>query len=285
MSDTRPVTVVVPTVGRAGLVESCLASLAACEPRAAEVIVADQSGRDDVREVAKRFESLGVRVLPLDVPSKPLALNRALAEAGHEIVLVTDDDCTVDPAWVGAGWAAMSVDADAIVTGRVLPAGEVAAVPSTIEAAAPRDYTGTLQYGALYGGNMACNRTLVLAFGGFDARFEAAEDNDFCYRWLRAGRSLRYEPELVVWHHAWRTPEELVLNYRAYGRGQGIFYGKHLRRGDLRVAPFLFRDIYRGARGVAARLVRGRSEWPDPRTGLLRGVVVGLVRGLRSPPR
>jgi GT2 family glycosyltransferase len=285
VNGTRPVTVVVPTIGRADLVESCLVSLAACEPRAAEVIVADQSGRDEVRQVAKRFEWLGVRLLSLDVRSKPLALNLALEEAANEVVLVTDDDCTVDPAWVGAGWAAMSVDPEAVVTGRVLPAGEPSAVPSTIDEAAPRDYTGTLHYGALYGGNMACNRTLVLAFGGFDPRFEAAEDNDFCYRWLRAGRSLRYEPDLVVWHHAWRSPEELVLNYRAYGHGQGVFYAKHLRRGDLRVAPFLLRDLYRGARGVAAQLVRGRSAWPDPRTGLLRGVVVGLVRGLRSRPR
>jgi GT2 family glycosyltransferase len=37
----------------------------------------------------------------------------------------------------------------------------------------------------------------------------AAEDNDFRYRWLTSGRKVRYEPEMVVWHSDWRTPEEL----------------------------------------------------------------------------
>lgn len=285
MSDPVPASVVVPTIGRAGLLESCLESLAGCEPRPAEVIVADQSGGDAVREVVERFAPLGMRLITLDVRSKPLALNRALAEAVHEIVLVTDDDCTVDSAWLSAAWDKMSADPEAIVTGRVIPAGEPLAVPSTIDEGNPRDYTGTLHYGALYGGNMACNRSLVLAFGGFDERFEAAEDNDFCYRWLRAGRRLRYEPDLVVWHHAWRTRDELVRNYRAYGHGQGLFYAKHLRNGDLRVAPFLLRDLYRGARGVAAQIVGGSSPWPDPRTGLLRGVVLGFIHGWRSSPR
>ena len=72
--------------------------------------------------------------------------------------------------------------------------------------------------------------------GGFDELFgpaEAAEDNEFCYRWLRSGGSLRYEPSLVVWHHDWRSPRELERLYVRYARGQGFFYAKHLRRGDL----------------------------------------------------
>jgi glycosyltransferase involved in cell wall biosynthesis len=41
MNAGLPVTVVVPTIGCPELLEACLASLAACEPRADEVLVAD----------------------------------------------------------------------------------------------------------------------------------------------------------------------------------------------------------------------------------------------------
>jgi GT2 family glycosyltransferase len=279
---TVPVTVVVPTIERPELLRACLASVAACEPRAAEILVIDQSGGGAIRSVVEQFEPAGARVVTSSVANKSLALNLGLAEACHEVVLVTDDDCTVAASWAGAAWKQMQRDPSAIVTGRVLPSGEPLAVPSTIEEVIPHDYSGEKQYGALYGGNMACNPSLVLAAGGFDERLSIAEDNDFCYRWLRAGRPLRYEPELVVWHHAWRTRDEMNRLHRSYGHGQGLFYAKHLRRRDLGVVPFLTRDLYRGARGVAARMVRGDGEWPDPRKGLLSGLLVGLFDGWRT---
>jgi GT2 family glycosyltransferase len=276
VSEVRPVTVVVPTVGRPELVSACLDSLARCEPRPAEILVIDQSGADEVRRVVDRFAGFDARAIELTVRNKPRALNVGLRMARHEIVLVTDDDCTVDRSWIAAAWTHATADPTAIVTGRVLPVGEPSAVPSTIDDEEAKDYTGVLHYGALYGGNMVCNRSLVVELGGFDERFEAAEDNDFCYRWLRAGRRLRFEPDLVVWHHSWRSPQEMRLLYRRYGRGQGLFYAKHLRRGDLRVGLFLTQDVYRGARGVAARIARGRPDWPDPRIEHLRGVLTGL---------
>jgi len=282
MSGVAPVSVVVPTVGRPELLRACLQSLADCEPPPAETIVVDQSEGDGVQRVVADFAGSGVRIVALNAPNKPLALNRGLEEALHDIVLVTDDDCTVAPSWVGAALTYMAEDPEAIVTGRVLPSGDRLAVPSIIDDEAAHDYTGELQYGALYGGNMACNRSLVLAHGGFDERLWIAEDNDLCWRWLRAGRRLRFEPNLVVWHHAWRSARELDRQYFVYGHGQGLFYAKHLRGKDFAVARFLVRDLYPGARGNTASHLRSRSAWPDPRRGLLRGLIVGLVEGWRT---
>lgn len=276
-----PVSVVVPTIGRAALLAKCLDSITRCVPAPAEIVVVDQSGDPDVRNIVETLEDAGVRLVVLDVKNKSLALNLGLTEARHEVVLVTDDDCTVHPSWVGVAYAHLAGSPGSIVTGRVLGEGESAAITSTVDETSPHDFTGQVEYGALYGGNMACGRRAVLALGGFDERFEAAEDNDLCYRWLRAGRHLLYEPRLLVWHHAWRTPAELERQLRAYARGQGTLYAKHLRAGDLRIARFLVRDLYRGARGALAGVVKGRSEWPDHRTGLLGGVLTGLASGLR----
>ena len=288
----RPqVSVVIPTVGRVAPLRRCLESLAACDPLPSEVIVADQSGDPSIASMVDAFQAIGLRVLRSNGRGRGLAVNDGLRGAVHDVVLVTDDDCTVASDWVGvAGSHALLDNPETIVTGRVLASEtEPGTVPSTIDATHPYDFTGELHVGALYAGNMACNRSSVLAFGGFDELVvPSAEDNDLCYRWLRAGRTLRYDPNLTVWHHDWRTREELQQLYVTYARGQGVFYAKHLRRRDLSIIRFVLRDVSHGLRGTAARLLRGRPPWSDWRQGRLRGLPGGLVEGWRrfkdAPP-
>lgn len=280
-TDVLPVSVVVPTIGRAELLRRCLESISDCDPRAAEIVIVDQSGDDAVRSVVAGFASSNARLLVSAERDRSLAVNRGMREAEHDVGLVTDDDCTVAPSWVGIAWKHLSSDPRTIVTGRVLPVGDAVSIPSLVGSAAPRDYTGEIHYDILFGCNMACSRDGFLALGGFDERVKLAEDNDFCYRWLRAGQRLHYDPALLIWHHAWRTPAELELHFRGYARGQGIFYAKHLRGGDFRIIGFLARDLRRTLRGVAARMVRGRSEWPDARLALPLGVTRGMYVGWR----
>jgi GT2 family glycosyltransferase len=283
MTESLPVSVLIPTIGRLERLRACLESIARCDERAAEVVVVDQSGGGEVAALVGEFASLSARVVPCSGRGISVGMNLGLRRAAHDVVLVTHDDCTVAPSWVGAAARLMSSDPAMIVTGRVLPAGDnPLAVPSTIDSPSPYDFTGGLHSGALYPNNMALNRSAVLACGGFDERFKtAAEDNDFSYRWLRAGRRLRYEPELVVWHHDWRSQEELESLYVDYWRWQGVFYAKHLRRGDMAILRFLARDFYFGMRAFAARVVRGRPRWSDWRRGIFRGLPRGLVEGWR----
>jgi hypothetical protein len=88
-----------------------------------------------------------------------------------------------------------------------------------------------------------------------------------------------------VWHHDWRTREELERLFVNYGIGQGMVYGKHLRRGDLAILRYLFWDLLRSGRGLFARLVLGRRNQADPRLGLLRGLPIGLARGWQASRR
>src|SRR5262249_3113428 len=144
----------------------------------------------------------------------------------------------------------------AIYTGSVLPAGDPAAVPSTIDDPHPHDYTGRIECRVLFPNNMVCARSEILALGGFDKRTASAEDNDFCYRWLRSGHRLLYEPAMRVWHHDWRDRKALSALHRNYGRSQGIFYAKHLRQGDMRMLRFIGEDLLHAARATASAAAR-----------------------------
>jgi GT2 family glycosyltransferase len=278
-----PVTVIVPTIGRASQLEACLASLADCEPRAEEVLVVDQSGSSQIKDLTGRFAGAGARYLFNSGPGKSIGANAGLDHARHEVVLFTDDDCTVERSWVASASGALERDPSMIVTGRVLAPRDAGHVPSTIDDATPHEYVGRPNVGALYWNNMACARSALQGIGGFDESLTlAAADNDLCWRWLRAGGRIRYEPELVVWHHDWRTPKELERLYVRYARGQGQLYGKHLGRGDLGIARFVLRDFLYVCRAALAA-VRNRSLHPDPwALGIVRGMPRGLAEGWRS---
>jgi len=276
-----PVSVVVPTLDRPDRLRACLDSVGACDPAPAEVVVVAQGDAELALEVVAGAELRGARVVPCSGRGIGRGVNLGAREARHETVVVTHDDCTVDPDWAGVAWTLAQEDARRLSTGRVRPAGDAEAVPSTIDSDVACDYRDGVHFAVLYPNNMVVSRTLLLELGGFDERLvPAAEDNDLCYRWLRAGLPLRYDPRLVVWHHEWRTRDELERLYVGYAVGEGMFLAKHLRAGDLRLLRYLVRYAGWGCRGLVDRVVRGRPRWSDWRQGIPRGLPIGLVRGL-----
>ena len=282
--DAVPVTVAIPTIGRLEPIRRCLESLRACVPAPAEILVVDQSHDSALAELVADVVGDWARVVPSHGLGVARARNDGLRAAAHPVVLVTDDDCTVPVEWVGTGHRLTAAHPGAIVTGRVLPVGDPRAVPSTKDDPVPVDLSSERRGGWLFGNNMALPRDSVLELGGFDERFgpeEAAEDNEFCYRWLRAGRPLWYEPSLAVEHHDWRSPDELERLYVRYARGEGYFYAKHLRRGDLRMLRFVVRDVAWGVRALASGLLKGRESWTDSRRGVFKGMPGGFAAGWR----
>lgn len=277
------VSVVVPTIGRRDLLEQCIRSVLACDPGPSEIVLVDQSGGDHVRDLVARLGPPVVRV-QCDGTGTARAMNVGLAAASHDVVLVTHDDCTVAPDWVDRAAAHGRASPDAIVTGRVLPPPGAGYVPSTKTDTVAVDFTGRLLTGVLYPANMVADRRRLIDIGGFDERptLIVAEDNDLCYRWLRDGRPFRFEPDLVVWHHDWRTPAELVRTHVAYARGQGAFYAKHLHDGDRRVLPLLRWDLRHGLRAVARGVVRREPRWQDPYREMVLSLLAGLAAGWRE---
>jgi GT2 family glycosyltransferase len=288
MADVERTSVIVPTIGRMDLLRACLASLDRCDPRAEEIVVVDQSDGDAVVRVVQKFGDAGARVVASAGRGIARAMNEGIRAARNETVLVTHDDCTVAVDWVGHAARLMRDDPEQIVTGRVVPAGEPESIPSAKDDPTPEDFTAESYPGVLWPANMAVGRSRILDFGGFDERFTlAAEDTDLSYRWLRSGRRVRYRPEMVVWHHDWRTSEDLKRTYRSYHRAQGQFYAKHLRKGDLRMLRYLALEFVGAVRFLPDRLRKVRTGRVDRRHGVWLGVLAGLVRGWRmySPRR
>ena len=282
MAPALDISVVIPTIGRTRSLRACLESIAASTAPPAEVVLVDQSRDTHVADLAGGLEGLSVRVVPCSERGISVGLNLGIREARHELVLVTHDDCTVAEDWVETGFNLMSADGDRLVTGRVRPAGDPRMVSVFKDHPKPQDFTGHRYWGGLMAMNMAFPRSLVLEFGGFDERFTiAAEEIDFSYRWLIAGRRLHYLPELVVSHHDTRTPEELERLYVGYWYGHGRFYAKHLWRGDGQIVRAIARDLlWNVPQAIRDAIREGKPRWMDPRREILRGLPRGLAAGI-----
>jgi glycosyltransferase involved in cell wall biosynthesis len=214
------------------------------------------------------------------------ANNDGIALALHDLLVFTQDDVLVTRTWFGTlARSQIAAGADCVITGRVLPgppeeAGAFA--PSTISDDEPRSYAGRIGVDILYVQNMALYRATADAVGGFDARlgpgtpYPGAEDNDFAFRLLEAGYRILYEPLAVTYHRAWRPPAAHTPLCWNYGRGQGGYYGKHLRLADRYMLNRLLADLKR-----QGRLTFRRIRQPGRALGhvaTLLGLVYGVLR-------
>jgi GT2 family glycosyltransferase len=281
------ITVVIPTVGRP-LLQACLRSVAAGLVWPAELLVIDQSCSDEVAEwvAALRAEGMTARHLPSDETGIANATNRGLERARTRFVAVTHDDSRVDPSWLTNLLARLRAGGEAIVTGRVEPEGE-GAVPTIVTASEPVVHRRPrLDGDDLFPPNMAFPRSVLQRIGYLDEHPSlrmAGEDNDWAYRALRAGVPILYDPSAIVAHIGWQPRSALPSIYQRYARGQGAFYGKHLRRGDLFIACRTARDLVRSAWLVVRSMVTANHELRALAYGEVTGLLPGLLAGLRNP--
>jgi GT2 family glycosyltransferase len=286
VSRRLPVSLVIPTIGRIEPLRNCLHSVGAGSALPAEVLLVDQSRADAVAALTADLPSLNIRRLASSARNIAVAYNVGVSAARETIVASTHDDCTVATDWLEVGVRTVAAREGLLATGRVLPDGDADLVPSCKTSDEAREYQGELEVSLLFTANMVVHRSELLAIGGFDEAFaKAAEDGDLCFRWLRSGRTLRYEPAMTVWHRDWRSRDELrALNLR-YAFDQGRMYGKHVWRRDCAITPFVARDAREAVRLMRAQLLGRPVPANDWRRGLARGLPAGLVVGLAQEAR
>ncbi|MEU6733747.1 glycosyltransferase [Streptomyces physcomitrii] len=96
---TAPVSVLVPAYNEAKCIENTVRSLMAGD-HPIEVIVVDDGSTDGTARLVEEMRLPGVRVIRQHNGGKPAALNRGLANARHELVVMMDGDTVFEPSTV-----------------------------------------------------------------------------------------------------------------------------------------------------------------------------------------
>jgi glycosyltransferase involved in cell wall biosynthesis len=301
------VSILICTRNRPDDITHCLPTVLACAPPktgSLEIIVVDQSTDDKTGTVVRSLQGTHPNLVyvPTATVGKSLALNIGLARARGELIIFTDDDCTVPPTWVQQYVDAAEQDPSLdVFFGPVHPAPELAgrsdiSVPSWHFTSRRTLLPGEI---AGMGANMALRRKALerlvpeastVAERGTDilpvydsllgpgAPFPAAEEGDMVYRLRRAGARVGLEPTIIVWHYAYRTHARWHQVMGDYGRGDAAFWGKHARCGD----PAALWNIVSRLAHMSARMVANTACRRPTWTG---DYVRGFMRGLAESRR
>lgn len=214
-SGARPViSVAVPTYNRSGVLCETIEHLLALTPRPGEILIVDQTREHPaaVTERLREWEAAGaIRVIRLDRPSIPVAMNTALENARGEHVLFLDDDIIPDEQLLSAHASALRQPGVWAVVGQVLQPGE-----EPVHFAEASLHTGLLpdlefrfnhdeacEVQNVMAGNLSVDRRRALSIGGFDENFIAVAyrfETDFARRIVAAGGRIRYEPAASIRH-------------------------------------------------------------------------------------
>lgn len=213
----RTISVIVPHLNQPGALKTCLATLEAQSiPRGSfEIIVVDNGSATLPTDVIAQYP--GVRLLREAQPGPGPARNTGVAAASGEVLAFIDADCRAHPDWLSSVWRSLHSFPPGTVLGgdvRIWQGAKphldaIAAYESVFayrfKLYIERDgYCGT--------GNMAMFRRDFHSVGPF-AGIDVAEDMEWGQRAQRAGLRFRYVPEMIVFHPARSSLQELYLKW------------------------------------------------------------------------
>ena len=231
----------------ADLADSVAAVLAQDAPGELEVVLAVGPSRDRTREVADALAAADPRVVVIDNPSgrTPDGLNAALSVARHPVVVRVDAHGELSPGYLRTAVEVLERTGAANVGGIMHAQGRTVVERAVAVAMGSRIGVGGARFHT--GGGEGPSDTVYLGcfrrewldrVGGYDARFDRAQDWEMNWRIRQAGGLVWFTPELVVAYRPRRSLPALARQYRDYGRWRRVVAATHEGSINLRyLAP------------------------------------------------
>lgn len=257
MHEALTVSVVMCTRNRPDTIARAIVSVMTQDYAPLDMIVVDQSHDDSTRqivnELASRYSQL--RYIHLDQPGLSRAYNIGIENAQGAIVAFTDDDCVARSDWLTTIVARFEHEPDTqLIYGQVLLPEEFRNRTDGVTPTLPipvRQYLNRQNGFKIFGmgANFAMRRSTLKYINGFDeilgggGPLKSSQDFDIAYRVYLSGGTILLEPDSVVEHYGFRSNNEWPATLTSYGIGDGGFYFKHVRAGDMRAAWLLIRVL------------------------------------------
>jgi GT2 family glycosyltransferase len=216
-----------------------------------EIVVVNNGSTDEtvnlLREEALIARPQELVVLEEQRPGKSNAVNCALCVARGDLLMLLDDDVSVDPQWLVKHIEAYKQTEFAAIQGRILAGKDFEGRPA--DPSRLREYNIPLSgYGeqvttiqGLTGTNMSFKRGVFERVGLFDLRLGPgasgfSEDTEFSMRIRKAGFKIGYTPHAIVYHE---------LNPARYGPAynRDVEFRKGVSRSIYRHDSILFRIV------------------------------------------
>jgi glycosyltransferase involved in cell wall biosynthesis len=228
--------VVIPTFNRPAALARCLASLTRQDysKDRFEVIVIDDGSHPPLdASLVRCFPLLNLRLRRQTNAGPAAARNLGALLARGRLLAFTDDDCEPDAGWLALLEHGLNRHPGSLVGGRTIN-GLVdnsfsAASQLLIDFLYECGLAGAVREPFFASNNIALEHSEYSALGGFSAHYmkAAAEDREFCRRWIRTGRPLVFVSEATVRHSHPLTLHTFLNQHFGYGRGAYHFHRSH----------------------------------------------------------
>jgi GT2 family glycosyltransferase len=290
-----PVSVVVVSRGRPGLLPRCLTGIGQlCYPNFEIVVVADDAGLAAVRAMGWDAR---VKQVPFAAANISAARNAGIGASAGDIVAFIDDDAVPEPTWldhlvapfekadmsasggyvigrngISFQWTARAVDA----TGRKIVLDHTSEAP--FEPSPPEGYVAKLE-----GTNCAFRRDVLARLGGFDPAFRFyLDETDLNMRLAQSGGRTMVVPLARV-HHGYaaserRAADRAPRDLTEIGASAAVFLRKHAPGANIEAQRRRLHAEHR--RALLGYMVDGALE-PRDVARLLAGFDAGFAEGLR----
>lgn len=284
MNDAPLVSVVMCTRNRADLIGQAIDSVLANTHQSLEFTIVDQSDNDETGEIVRARAGTDSRLRYVHTPIAGLsrAYNIGIRESRGEILAFTDDDCIAPADWLSNIVRVFQDEPDvSLLYGQVLCAESLQDVEGVVPAL---HFPAPEKLGRAYGfrvvgmgANFAARSSFFKKVGLFDQTLggggplRSSQDYDIQFRAFRKGLVTMLSPDVWVSHYGIRNSVQWPATLFAYGTGDGGFYMKHARCGDLKAAWLLGRTMTRQTGAVLIKPLLGRKHDPSYLKGLFAG--------------
>jgi len=191
------------------------------------IVVDDQSDQSPESLIADFCQRIDVTLLVQPHRGPAVARNAGAALSTGDYVVFIDDDCVAAPDWLCCLAKSFAVKSDYALGGFVV--NRLTENPYSAASQALVDFVCGYFQGSersfFTSNNLAVPSKLFREIGGFDEQIAlaAAEDREFCVRWLRLGHHLAFDSSAIV-HHAHKlTLRRFWRQHFNYGRGAYYF--------------------------------------------------------------
>lgn len=225
------ISVIIPVYNAENSIEKCLKAILEQKETDFDLeIVAVNDGSTD--NTAKVLESLTGQIKIISQANQgPAAARNAGAKAANgEVLIFTDSDTVPQPGWVKRIYQTFKEEEVAACAGSYCIANPESPLSRIIQSEIDFRYSSygkSIKFAGTY--NLAVAKNLFFEVGGFDESYRQAsgEDNDFCYKVVKAGHLIRFVKEAQVAHYHTENLYKYLKEQFRHGFWRAGLYWQH----------------------------------------------------------
>lgn len=246
-----------------------------------EIIVADNGSTDSSLQIVEKFRPRlpGLRIIDASArPGQPYALNQGAAHARGESLAFCDADDVAGSSWVGEiGKALAKHD---LVASRFefsrLNEPDVASTRRNEQSEGLQAYRNPPFLPHAGGCGLGVKRRLFEEAGGFDEKFPALHDTDFCWKLQLQGVKLHFAADAVMHVRFRDSLRGCYRQARAYGQYNVLLYKRYR---SLGMPPALWTKGLAAWASLVWQIPRLQKERTRLHWARSLGLRVGRARG------